>query len=268
MSSSRRPEVSASVASVVDKATTKDPRDRYGSVGEMVRDLEATLEVEAARGGGTTGEATAVLDSVPRSRRRLAGSRFSSAGVAMALLGIVLVAAALIFGRDQFEKIGEDDAPPEGAEVVRLSEDGAAEFDPSPGDGQETETAELAVDGDPTGTAWSTEHYDTEEFGGIKDGVGLIVEANGPPVAATSIEIRAASGGWDAEIYTTAGDPPESLEGWGRPVSTITDASARQTVDLDGAEAKSFLIWITKPPESQEQPGRYQMQISDVRVLA
>ena len=86
----KRPEVSAAVASVVDRSTTKDPRDRYNSVGEMVRDLEATLEVEAARGGGTTGEATAVLDSVPRSRRRLAGRRVSGAGVAMAVLGIAL----------------------------------------------------------------------------------------------------------------------------------------------------------------------------------
>ena len=65
----KRPEVSAVVASVVDRATTKDPRDRYNSVAEMVRDLEQTLEVEAARRGGTTGEATSVLDSVPKSRR-------------------------------------------------------------------------------------------------------------------------------------------------------------------------------------------------------
>src|SRR5918997_1848137 len=65
----RRPDVSAAVAAVIDRATAKDPRDRYASVGEMVRDLEATLEIEAARGGGTRGEATTVLDSVPRSRR-------------------------------------------------------------------------------------------------------------------------------------------------------------------------------------------------------
>src|SRR5918992_466696 len=69
----KRPEVSAAVASLVDRAPTKDPRDRYASVGEMVRDLEATLEVAAARGGGTHGQATTVLDSVPRSRRRLGG---------------------------------------------------------------------------------------------------------------------------------------------------------------------------------------------------
>src|SRR6266576_2182067 len=51
----KRPEVSAVVASVVDRSTTKDPRDRYNTVAEMVRDLEQTLEVEAARRGGSCG---------------------------------------------------------------------------------------------------------------------------------------------------------------------------------------------------------------------
>ena len=103
----KRPEVSAALASVIDRATTKDPRDRYGSVGEMVRDLEATLEVEAARGGGVTGEATTVLDSVPRSRRKLAGGRrMSGLGIAMGLVGVALIAAALIFGRDRLDDLG------------------------------------------------------------------------------------------------------------------------------------------------------------------
>jgi len=79
----KRPEVSAVVASVVDRATTKDPRDRYNTVAEMVRDLEQTLEVEAARHGGTTGEATSVLDSVPKARRRFGGRSRSWIGIAM-----------------------------------------------------------------------------------------------------------------------------------------------------------------------------------------
>lgn len=262
----KRPDASAAVASVVDRATTKDPRDRYNTVGEMVRDLEATLEVEAARGGGTTGEATTVLDSVPPSRRRLGGRRrISGAGVAMGLIGAGLIAAALVVGGDQLDGIGDDGG---GGGEVKLSESEAAEFDPSPGDGKETETAKLAVDGNPTGTAWSTEHYDTEDFGGIKDGVGLVVRPEGGPAAASSIEIRAAAGGWDAEIYTVSGEPPDELAGWGEPVSTISDGATSERVDLAGDEAGSLLIWITKSPGSQEQSGRFQMQISDVRLVS
>src|SRR3546814_3128191 len=53
------------------------------------------------------------------------------------------------------------------------------------GDGEE-DSAEVgfAVDGNPTGTAWSTEHYDTQTFAGTKSGpnpgVGLYVTTDSP----------------------------------------------------------------------------------------
>ena len=61
----RRPEASAAVALVVERATAKNPAERYQTVAEMIDDLETALEVEAARAGSTTGEATSVLDAVP-----------------------------------------------------------------------------------------------------------------------------------------------------------------------------------------------------------
>ena len=144
----KRPEVSAVVASVVDRATTKDPRDRYNSVAEMVRDLEQTLEVEAARRGGTTGEATSVLDSVPKSRRRLRRRR-PWIGIAMGIIGIALIVAAVIFGGKHLD-LGGDNGTPAGASEIRLSSDAASEFDPE-GDQRETGTQRLAVDSNPTG---------------------------------------------------------------------------------------------------------------------
>jgi tRNA A-37 threonylcarbamoyl transferase component Bud32 len=260
----KRREVSAVVASVVDRATTKDPRDRYSTVAEMVRDLEQTLEVEAARRGGTSGEATSVLDSVPRARRRLGGRRRPWLGIAMGLIGIALIAAAVIFGGKNLD-IGSDNPSGGGTTEVKLPTDAASEFDPE-ADGQETGTQRLAIDSNPTGTAWTTEHYDTEDFGGLKDGVGLAIDA-GATVNAKSIEIRSGTPGWDAEIYESAGSPPSELSGWGQPVATVAGGGGRETVNLPGKPAKSFLIWITKPPEAKDDPGRYQMEISDVRLL-
>ena len=69
----RRPEVSAAAALVVERATAKDPAQRYQEVGEMIDDLSTALEVEAARAGSTTGEATSVLEAVPPPQRKLAG---------------------------------------------------------------------------------------------------------------------------------------------------------------------------------------------------
>jgi eukaryotic-like serine/threonine-protein kinase len=262
---SKRPEVSASVAAVVDRATTKDPRDRYGTVAEMVRDLEQTLEVEAARHGGTSGEATSVLDSVPASRRRLSRRRrISGPWIAMAIVLLALAAAAVIFA-DRIDLGGDDDSGGSEPTEIRLSSDASSEFDPE-GDEQETGTEELAIDSNPTGTAWSTEHYDSEEFGGLKDGVGLAIDV-GDPVAAKQMMIRSLTPEYDAQIYELNGSPPSSLSGWGEPVAAISNGGESETVNLPGRPAQSFLVWITRAPTANDDPGRYQMEISDVRIL-
>src|ERR671928_109895 len=74
----RRPEISASLARVVERATAKETQNRYQDVGELVHDLEEVLAIEAARTGQATGEATTVLkllssdtaDFVPARLRR------------------------------------------------------------------------------------------------------------------------------------------------------------------------------------------------------
>jgi serine/threonine-protein kinase len=258
----KRPEVSAVVASVVDRATTKDPRDRYSTVAEMVRDLEQTLEVEAARRGGTSGEATSVLDSVPKARRRLGRRRPPLLGIAMGVIGIALIAAAVIFGGGQ---LNNGDSNSGGSTEVKLSTDAASEFDPE-GDDQETGTQRLAVDSNPTGTAWSSEHYDSPEFGGLKDGVGLAIDA-GSTIAAKTMMIRSLTPGYDAEIYEAGGSPPSDLSSWGQPLATIRNGGESESVTLPGKAAQSFLIWITKAPPAEDDPSRYQMEISDVRLL-
>src|SRR6266567_3914214 len=68
----RRPEVSSALAAVVDRATAKDLGHRYGSDRELIADLEDVLAIETARSGQATGEATAVIRTLPaRARRRL-----------------------------------------------------------------------------------------------------------------------------------------------------------------------------------------------------
>ena len=262
----KRPEVSAAVAAVVDRSTTKDPRDRYSTVAEMVRDLEQTLEVEAARRGGTSGEATSVLDSVPAERRRLSPRRrISGPGIALAIVIIALAAAAVIFATRLDLGDGGSTGGGGGSSEVKLSNAAASEFDPE-GDGRETGTEELAIDGNPTGTAWSSEHYDSPDFGGLKDGVGLAIDA-GSSVPAKQLVIRALTPGYDAEIYEVNASPPSQLSDWGQPVASVSDGAETERLALPAKPAKSFLIWITKAPQAKDDPGRYQMEISDVQVF-
>ena len=83
----------------------------------------------------------------------------------------------------------------------------AGDYDPQ-GDGEEgPETVSLAVDGDPTSTAWSSEHYDTDTFAGTKTGpdpgVGLYVTAKSTARPSEMI-IRTPTPGWDAKIFAAA----------------------------------------------------------------
>ncbi|MBS1884198.1 MAG: serine/threonine protein kinase, partial [Actinobacteria bacterium] len=176
----RRPELSAAAALVVERATAKDPNQRYQDIGEMIDDLSTALEVEAARAGSTTGEATSVLQAVPPAKRKLSSrARWSWAAIALIALvgGGALVATQLIgSGNSPVGGGGGSEVNDKGTPVEIIE---ATAYDPE-GDGHENnETVGYAIDGNPTTTAWSTEHYDSPDFAGTKTGpdpgVGLYV---------------------------------------------------------------------------------------------
>src|SRR6059058_3847972 len=62
----KRPEISAALAAVIDRATAKHLQDRYADDAELVADLEDVLAIETARTGDTRGEVTTVLQTLPR----------------------------------------------------------------------------------------------------------------------------------------------------------------------------------------------------------
>jgi eukaryotic-like serine/threonine-protein kinase len=255
----RRPEISAAIAAVVERATAKDSRDRYGSVAEMVRDLEQALDIEAARRGGTTGEATSVLDSVPRERRKLTGGR-SRVGIAMGIVGVALIVAALVLGGDRLRDIGDN--PGGGGSEIKLAPDAATDFDPFGGDGEHAEDTALAVDSNPTGTAWSTESYDV---GLEKPGVGLYVDA-GDQVTVSAIEVRFAEPGEDVEIRSAPGqdEAPSSLDEW-EVIGQADGVGQTARIETPDAEPSRFyLVWLTKLPEGD---GGQVAEISDIRLL-
>jgi eukaryotic-like serine/threonine-protein kinase len=263
----RRPELSAAAALVVERATAKDPARRYQDVGDMIDDLSTALEVEAARAGSTTGEATSVLDAVPPAKRKLsARARLSWA----AILALVLIAALVLAAVQLISSGGSGGGGALKDRGAKVPLDTATDFDPQ-GDGEEDpEAVSLAVDGNPTGTAWTSEHYDDENFAGTKTGpnpgVGLYVTAE-TPVRPEEMVIQGAPG-WAGEIYAAASGPPEELAEWGAPVGAVTDAGEVEQVALDvPSPARYFLIWFNKAAPSRDQEGRYQLEISDVKLI-
>jgi eukaryotic-like serine/threonine-protein kinase len=257
-----RPEVSAALASLVERATAKDQRARYASMADFVRDLEEVLAYESARSGGATGEATAILSQLPAAGRQTRRRRILLALVYVSIAAAVAILAALLInGEDQ-----QSEPPgPGNLSAIKLGERDGTAYDPTPGDGTErTEAVPLALDGDPT-TAWETERYDTPDFGNIKKGVGLYLDA-GRPIVARGIRLVTPKDGWDVRFYVARDEVPDSLGGW-TLVGTGTMDATRKTFGLDTASkpARYYLVWITSLTEGAT--GGSSAAISEVRLL-
>ncbi|MBS1679971.1 MAG: serine/threonine protein kinase [Actinobacteria bacterium] len=268
-----RPEISAATALVVERATAKDPTQRYAEIGEMIDDLSTALEVEAARAGSTTGEATTVLEAVPPAKRKLSSrARWSWAAIA----AVVLIAAAVLLAT---QLIGSGNTPivgknenkePKPSTGSPVALEAATAYDPEGDEHENDALARNVIDGSEE-TAWSTEHYDSETFEGTKTGpdpgVGIYVTAKADATPEKMI-IRSPTPGWDAQIFAAAAGPPGEIEEWGEQVGEVTGAAKEEEVQLHlGQAAKYFLIWFTKASPASDQEGRYQVEISDIKLF-
>jgi len=151
----KRPEVSAALAAVVERATAKDPKTRYRTWPAASRTSRRRWRSRVARAGGSHGEATTVLDTVPKKRRKILTTRRVSA------------AGGLHRARGDRGRPADHRADrQEGEPRARAGSHGRADCDyqhavlrPAAGDGQENDDQlKLAIDGNP-GTGWTTETY-------------------------------------------------------------------------------------------------------------
>jgi serine/threonine-protein kinase len=267
-----RPELSAASALVVERATAKDPAQRYADIGEMIDDLSTALEVEAARAGSTTGEATSVLDAVPPASRKLSTRRWSWGVVGLALLiAAVVVAIVLLDSSGNTPIVGKNENGSGQANGAPVALESATAYDPE-GDGEEEDQIEeFAIDGDPTSTSWSTEHYETADMAGTKTGldpgVGIYVTAKAV-ASPKKMVVRSPTPGWNAQVFAAPAGPPEGIEEWGEPIAEVENAQKSEEIRLHLGEAsKYFLLWFTKLSPASDQEGRFQVEISDIKLF-
>jgi hypothetical protein len=251
-----RREVSAVTASIIDRATAKETKNRYRTVAEMRADLEQALGVEASRAGQVGAEATTVLRALPSSTYvpwRLRNPR--RAMVLTALLAFTIAVVVILLAA------GTHRSPPKPpAAAAQQQEKGARalisvplsaatthDYDPPPGDGAEhTADVPKAVDGDPK-TAWTTETYSAGL--GTKPGVGMYVDA-GSGIQARRLDITADPGDYEVRVYAApSGAVPTNLSGW-TSVSSLTTVGSQDniTIDTKGQQYQYYLVWITKLP--------------------
>src|SRR5215218_2160372 len=212
----RRPEISASLAAVVERSTSKETQNRYQDVGQMVHDLEEVLAIEAARTGQATGEATTVLQSLSGDTADFAPTRLRRPKRALAITVLVLgmVGASALFLAARTEKgTGGPAVVKKPAELseVRLSGNAASDYDPE-GDNKESDDATRnAIDGN-RGTNWNTETYQGGFEGSDKSGVGIYVDA-GKLLKARGLTLVTATPGFTAAVYGSE-TVPAKLRGW------------------------------------------------------
>jgi len=262
----RRPEISTALATVVDRATAKDLDQRYLDAAAMIAELEDVLVVEAARSGQATGEATAVIRTLPPKARRRIPVRMRH-GVAffvgLAVIAVAVLAIVGVFASDNTTRgtgVTKTPPPAEGLVADSLASDAAHDFDPPPGDGTEHSAETSAVlDRDPN-TTWSTESYTDGVL--PKPGVGIYLDAK-PAVEGRSLRVKTTTPGWDAKVFVANDGPPKTLDGWGAPVGQVTDAKKSTSIALDtaGNTYRYYLLWIDKLPADGERVTISEMEL-------
>jgi serine/threonine-protein kinase len=252
----RRPEVSASLAAIVDRATAKDVRDRYRSDEELIADLEEVLAHETARAGSATGEATTVLRTLPsRARRRVPLRVRRPVLLAVgALLAVAAIAAAILVLGDRAQRgTGTTPSADGGSlEQISLRTDAADDYDPLADGVEHADDTSYATDNN-RATYWTTETYTTGDL--QKEGVGIVVDVS-PGAVVQELRIRTPTPGFAAEVYVSDGPPAESFPDptWSlvATLPSVEDGKA-EPLDTAGQESRTVLLWITSLPSGGDK---------------
>ncbi len=255
----RRPEVSAALAAVLDRATDKELDRRYPDAASLICDLEDVLAIETSRNlGQVTGEATAVLKSLPAGTRRrlpLRARRSTKAIAALAAIGGVVALITVALGLSQTERgTGKrtNVAPTGELRSIGLGQRAARDFDPLADKREHPDETSAVVNGIRSST-WSTERY--RSFDLQKAGVGIVIDA-APRVAARRLDLRTPTPGFEATIYVAPAGLPETAppEGWTAVTASRTvGETERFDLDTEGQSFRRYLVWITKlPPEADK----------------
>jgi serine/threonine-protein kinase len=248
----RRPELSPRIDAAIRKAMAKDPDDRFPSMEEFAAELRACLaEPDGAAAGPT--DRTLVVPGPRRRPRRRPHRRQRApmerpsiwplilllAGLAV-LAGIFAAVFALTGSPTKFvPAVRKATGGGSGGGAVRLS--GMTGYDPQGTGGEHDPSAKLATDGNAS-TFWYTEHYNSSSFGGLKDGVGLLLDA-GSPKKVSQLTVTSDTAGFMAKI-----ESGNSQTGPFAPVSDTQTVGRRTTFSVHGSAAQYYVIWITELP--------------------
>jgi serine/threonine protein kinase len=240
--------------SIVLRAMAKSPADRYATAAE----LQSALLSVRLEPDETAVQIVPEPSPPPEKAPTFAQSERSwmVPVVLIVVLAITLGIVGVLFARSETGRrlLDSDDS----SQAAPLSIRRALAFDPPPGSRYEHDE-ELAHlhDGSPS-TTWNTERYADNRFGGLKDGVGFVVEVGGAPLG--TLEVESPTTGWSAQVFV-ADSPKPTTSQWGAAVDSATDVDGDATFDLGGRQGGAVLVWVTDLGE-----GNDSLAVGEVRV--
>ena len=231
----RRPDVPMRLAVAVDRALAKDPAQRFRSMEQFAHELRQTLAELAEPDAERTfiAPSPVVRESAPHRARTGPRRRWPLYALLVAVAIAAIVAGVLGLGGSKGNKSG---APPAGSRPVALS--GVTGYDPHGTGGEHDADAPKATDRN-LSTFWTTERYNSAAFGGLKDGVGLVIDA-GRGAALGHMTVATDTPGFTAQILSgNSASGPFTADSSTRTVGSST------TFALNGHSARYYVVWIT-----------------------
>ena len=208
---------------------------------------------------------TTLERAVERGRQATKGDRIL---VLIGVLGALAVLAVLGFlVARSMDDDGHSDSIDASSPVRILPARAAYDFDPEGSDKEENPTAaELAIDGD-INTGWpTTQYFGRPELGGLKSGVGLVIDLGGVREVST-VRIKLSGQPTDISVYVaneSVGRRPRTLSGLSN-VATIDGVGEDTTVSLAKHSLTRYVVvWLRSLPEVDD--GTFMGQIDEVII--
>ena len=238
----RRPDVSSRLDAAVRRALAKSPRDRFPSMDAFAAELQASV-AEPHNGAGPADDTIVVT---PRRKRppRAPAERPSIWPLILLLAGLAVLAtifaAAFAFNGPRKEIINKFTGGGGSSSRKAVQVSGVTDYDPQGDGGEHFDTAPLATDGN-RATYWMTETYGNSSFGGLKSGLGLVLDA-GRALTLKQVRVSTDSAGDGFTALIKVGDSPT---GPFQPDSSLRTVSGTTTFRLDGKKGRYVLLWLT-----------------------
>jgi hypothetical protein len=185
--------------------------------------------------------------------------------LAMAAVGLGAWTLGRSFGNAGDPPPGAASATPSATAVTTATREvkpkSVSGFDPL-GDREEGAAhTQAAIDGK-SSTDWHSEKYTTADFGGLKDGVGLLVDmGESVPIRQVSIEFANTPGG-TAELRLGNSEDLKKLAVAGKP----TDTAGKKDFSFQTEQKSRYvLVWFTKLPPYE---GQFRGSVLEMKILA